>query len=116
MLIHTSVTRLTAARQINTIHSLASCNNARISPYILLTSDVMLLWMTKCGAGYVSAVQRYNLYNATPRLLIETVAIDRRLTRAGSPDDAYALSNRYFHIRLVKDQSFRIRIFISDAF
>ena len=30
---------------------------------------------SKCGAGYVSAVQRYNLYNATPRLLIETVAI-----------------------------------------
>lgn len=29
----------------------------------------------KCGAGYVSAVQRYNLYNATPRLLIETIAI-----------------------------------------
>lgn len=29
----------------------------------------------KCGAGYVSAVQRYNLYNATPRLLIETLAI-----------------------------------------
>lgn len=29
----------------------------------------------KCGAGYVSAVQRYNLYNATPRLLIEAVAI-----------------------------------------
>jgi ABC-type multidrug transport system, ATPase and permease components len=29
----------------------------------------------KCGAGYVGAVQRYNLYNATPRLLIETVAI-----------------------------------------
>ena len=29
----------------------------------------------KCGAGYVTAVQRYNLYNATPRLLIETVAI-----------------------------------------
>ena len=28
-----------------------------------------------CGAGYVSAVQRYNLYNAAPRLLIETVAI-----------------------------------------
>ncbi|MBQ7680388.1 MAG: ABC transporter ATP-binding protein [Butyrivibrio sp.] len=28
-----------------------------------------------CGAGYVSAVQRYNLYNSTPRLLIETVAI-----------------------------------------
>lgn len=28
-----------------------------------------------CGAGYVNAVQRYNLYNATPRLLIETVAI-----------------------------------------
>lgn len=30
---------------------------------------------SKCGAGYVSAVQRYNLYNATPRLLIETVAM-----------------------------------------
>ncbi len=29
----------------------------------------------KCGGGYVNAVQRYNLYNATPRLLIETVAI-----------------------------------------
>ena len=30
---------------------------------------------SKCDAGYVSAVQRYNLYNATPRLLIETLAI-----------------------------------------
>lgn len=30
---------------------------------------------SKCGAGYVSAVQRYSLFNATPRLLIETVAI-----------------------------------------
>ena len=30
---------------------------------------------SKCGAGYVGAVQRYNLYNATPRLLIETMAI-----------------------------------------
>ena len=29
----------------------------------------------KCGKGYVNAVQRYNLYNATPRLLIETVAL-----------------------------------------
>lgn len=29
----------------------------------------------KCGAGYVNAVQRYNLYNATPRLLIETIAL-----------------------------------------
>ncbi len=29
----------------------------------------------KCGAGYVSAVQRYNIYNSTPRLLIETVCI-----------------------------------------
>lgn len=29
----------------------------------------------KCGAGYVGAVQRYSLYNATPRLLIEAVAI-----------------------------------------
>jgi len=30
---------------------------------------------SKCGAGYVNAVQRYSLFNATPRLLIETVAI-----------------------------------------
>lgn len=29
----------------------------------------------KCGAGYVDAVQKYNLYNSTPRLLIETVCI-----------------------------------------
>ena len=29
----------------------------------------------KCGAGYVNAVQKYNLFNATPRLLIETVTI-----------------------------------------
>lgn len=29
----------------------------------------------KCGAGYVSAVQRYNIFNSTPRLLIETVCI-----------------------------------------
>lgn len=29
----------------------------------------------KCGEGYVGAVQRYNLYNSTPRLLIETIAI-----------------------------------------
>jgi len=28
-----------------------------------------------CGSGYVSAVQKYNLFNATPRLLIETVSI-----------------------------------------
>ncbi|MBO7334695.1 MAG: ABC transporter ATP-binding protein, partial [Lachnospiraceae bacterium] len=30
---------------------------------------------SKCGAGYVNAVQRYSLFNSTPRLLIETVAI-----------------------------------------
>ncbi|MCH4191009.1 MAG: ABC transporter ATP-binding protein/permease [Butyrivibrio sp.] len=29
----------------------------------------------QCGAGYVNAVQKYNLYNSTPRLLIETVSI-----------------------------------------
>ena len=29
----------------------------------------------KCGAGYVGAVQKYNIYNSTPRLLIETVCI-----------------------------------------
>ncbi|SEK83329.1 MULTISPECIES: ABC transporter ATP-binding protein [unclassified Butyrivibrio] len=28
-----------------------------------------------CGAGYVNAVQKYNLYNSTPRLLIETIGI-----------------------------------------
>lgn len=28
-----------------------------------------------CGAGYVGAVQKYNIYNSTPRLLIETVCI-----------------------------------------
>lgn len=30
---------------------------------------------SKCGNGYVNAVQKYTLYNSTPRLLIETVAI-----------------------------------------
>lgn len=30
---------------------------------------------SKCGNGYVSAVQKYNLYNSTPRLLIESVSI-----------------------------------------
>lgn len=29
----------------------------------------------KCGNGYVSAVQKYNVFNSTPRLLIETVFI-----------------------------------------
>lgn len=29
----------------------------------------------KCGEGYVNAVQKYNLYNSTPRLLIETVSV-----------------------------------------
>lgn len=29
----------------------------------------------KCGQGYVNAVQRYNIFNATPRLLIETVCM-----------------------------------------
>ena len=28
-----------------------------------------------CGAGYVNAVQKYNLYNSTPRLLIETIGV-----------------------------------------
>ena len=30
---------------------------------------------SQSGAGYVGAVQRYNLYNSTPRLLIESLAI-----------------------------------------
>ncbi len=29
----------------------------------------------ECGAGYVGAVQKYNIYNSTPRLLIETICI-----------------------------------------
>lgn len=29
----------------------------------------------KCGQGYVNAVQKYNIYNATPRLLIESVCM-----------------------------------------
>ena len=29
----------------------------------------------KCGTGYVNAVQRYSLYNNTPKLLIETVCV-----------------------------------------
>jgi ABC-type multidrug transport system fused ATPase/permease subunit len=29
----------------------------------------------KCGEGYVNAVQKYNLFNATPRLLIETLCV-----------------------------------------
>lgn len=29
----------------------------------------------KCGQGYVNAVQRYNIFNSTPRLLIETVCM-----------------------------------------
>ncbi len=29
----------------------------------------------KCGSGYVEAVQKYNIFNATPRLLIETICI-----------------------------------------
>ena len=29
----------------------------------------------KCGYGYVDAVQKYNIFNATPRLLIETICI-----------------------------------------
>lgn len=29
----------------------------------------------KCGNGYVRAVQKYNLFNSTPRLLIETICI-----------------------------------------
>ena len=29
----------------------------------------------KCGKGYVNAVQRYSLYNNTPKLLIEVVCV-----------------------------------------
>lgn len=37
--------------------------------------DYFIREYSHCGAGYVEAVQKYNLFNATPRLLIETVAI-----------------------------------------
>lgn len=37
--------------------------------------DYFIREYSHCGSGYVSAVQRYNLFNSTPRLLIETVAI-----------------------------------------
>lgn len=30
---------------------------------------------SQCGAGYVNAVQKYSIFNTTPRLLIETVCI-----------------------------------------
>lgn len=37
--------------------------------------DYFIREYSHCGSGYVNAVQRYNLFNSTPRLLIETVAI-----------------------------------------
>lgn len=37
--------------------------------------DYFINGYADCGAGYVNAVQKYTLYNSTPRLLIETVAI-----------------------------------------
>lgn len=37
--------------------------------------DYFIREYSNCGSGYVDAVQKYNLFNATPRLLIETVAI-----------------------------------------
>ena len=37
--------------------------------------DYFINGYADCGAGYVNAVQTYELYNSTPRLLIETIAI-----------------------------------------
>lgn len=37
--------------------------------------DYFIREYSNCGSGYVEAVQKYNLFNATPRLLIETVAM-----------------------------------------
>ncbi len=37
--------------------------------------DYFIREYSHCGEGYVNAVQKYNLFNATPRLLIETVAL-----------------------------------------
>ena len=45
-----SVTKLTATRHTNTMASLHSCKSDRISPYILFTSEVMLLWITAVSA------------------------------------------------------------------
>lgn len=42
---------------------------------IAAKEDYFIREYSHCGAGYVEAVQKYNLFNATPRLLIETVAI-----------------------------------------
>lgn len=42
---------------------------------IAAKEDYFIREYSHCGSGYVNAVQRYNLFNSTPRLLIETVAI-----------------------------------------
>ncbi len=42
---------------------------------IAAKEDYFIEEYARCGNGYVNAVQKYNLYNATPRLLIETVCI-----------------------------------------
>ncbi len=42
---------------------------------IAAKEDYFIEEYSKCGAGYVSAVQKYNVFSTTPRLLIETVLI-----------------------------------------
>ncbi len=37
--------------------------------------DYFIREYARCGEGYVQAVQKYNIFNSTPRLLIETVCI-----------------------------------------
>ena len=42
---------------------------------IAAKEDYFIEEYSKCGAGYVNAVQKYNVFSTTPRLLIETVLI-----------------------------------------
>ena len=45
-----SCTISTAVRITNMMISLVSCRQARIRPYMLFTSEVMLLWITEVSA------------------------------------------------------------------
>lgn len=51
-----------------TVHGIKEVKVARKEKYFV---DQYM----RCGAGYVSAVQRYNLYNNIPKLLIETICV-----------------------------------------
>lgn len=51
-----------------TVHGIKEIKVARCEKYFVNQ-------YLECGAGYVNAVQRYNLYNNIPKLLIETVCV-----------------------------------------